>query len=68
MSDNDSSSEDDDYQPSKAEVHEADAEAQRQKRRKLSDAEEALHLAKVRPCEPKLRGRTQKWAIALKIF
>ena len=47
MSENDSSSEDDDYKPSKAEITEADVEVQRQKRRKLSDAEEAVLLAKV---------------------
>lgn len=47
MSDNDSSSEDDEYKPSNAEINEADADAKRQKRRKIVDSETALRQAKV---------------------
>lgn len=46
MSDNDSSSEDDEYKPSNAEINEADADAKRQKRRKIVDSETALRQAK----------------------
>ena len=64
MSDNDSSSEDDDYKPSKAEVHEADIEAHKHKRRKVSDAEEAVRLAKVRPrIRQPSRARTERTEI-----
>lgn len=44
---NDSSSEDDDYKPSKKEIMEADADDRKQKRKVASDGERMLRQAKV---------------------
>lgn len=48
MAENDSTSEDDDYEPTKNEIREADADSRKQKRQRLSETEVAFGQAKVR--------------------